>query len=101
LNKTAGQKVVARTATVHQIGSAPTQDADPLKVCVERALEAYFERLDGEPATNLYGLVLEEVERPLLETVMRHACGNQSRAAEMLGVNRGTLRKKLKQYGLL
>jgi Fis family transcriptional regulator len=75
--------------------------AEPLAVCVSRALDRYFEHLDGETPRDLYDLVLAEVEAPLLRTVMREACGNQSRAAEMLGLNRGTLRKKLKQYGLL
>lgn len=74
---------------------------EPLSVCVERAVEDYFDDLDGEQATELYKLVLDEVEEPLLRSVMRHAAGNQSRAAEMLGLSRGTLRKKLKQYGLL
>lgn len=81
------------------VEAADTQD--PLRLCVERAVEAYFADLDGEPASELYALVLSEVEAPLLATVMRHAGGNQSRAAEMLGLNRGTLRKKLKQHGLL
>ena len=74
---------------------------EPLRVCVERALDAYFARLDGETAKDLYGMVLAEMEAPLLETVMRHADGNQCQAAAMLGINRGTLRKKLKQYDLL
>jgi len=75
--------------------------AEPLSVCVERALEVYFSDLDGEPARNLYAMVLDEVEGPLLQTVLRVTDGNQSRAAEMLGLNRGTLRKKLKHHGLL
>ena len=50
--------------------------------------------------TGLYDLVLQEVERPLLETVMHFTHGNQTRAAEVLGINRSTLRKKLRQYGL-
>lgn len=74
---------------------------EPLRVCVERALEAYFARLDGETTQDLYAMVLAEIEAPLLETVMRHAEGNQCQAASMLGINRGTLRKKLKQYDLL
>lgn len=75
--------------------------SEPLSVCVERAVEAYFDDLDGEKATELYKLVLDEVEAPLLRSVMRRMDGNQSRAAEILGLSRGTLRKKLKQYGLL
>ncbi|MDZ7827323.1 MAG: DNA-binding transcriptional regulator Fis [Gammaproteobacteria bacterium] len=76
-------------------------DEEPLRLCVERALRTYFEHLDGETPTDLYALVLEEMEVPLLQIVMQQVCGNQSRAAAMLGLNRGTLRKKLKQHDLL
>ena len=72
----------------------------PLRDCVTIALEAYFSQLSGHPPTNLYRLVLEEMEQPLLEAVLKYASGNQTRTAEILGLNRGTLRKKLKQYGL-
>lgn len=67
---------------------------------VRAALERYFTDLDGHAPGNLYALLLGEVERPLLETVLAHTGGNQTRAAEILGINRGTLRKKLQQYGL-
>ncbi|MFA5529983.1 MAG: DNA-binding transcriptional regulator Fis [Thiohalomonadaceae bacterium] len=67
---------------------------------VRAALERYFADLDGHAPDNLYALLLGEVERPLLETVLAHTGGNQTRAAEVLGINRGTLRKKLQQYGL-
>lgn len=81
---------------------APGSQAEPLRVCVERAVEAYFECLNGEASpVDLYGMVLGEVEAPLLEIVMRQVQGNQSRAADILGMNRGTLRKKLKQYQLI
>ncbi len=73
----------------------------PLSGCVEAALVSYFKDLDGHtPAGDLYQMVISEVERPLLAAVMQHARGNQSLAAEILGINRGTLRKKLQQYGL-
>ncbi|MBI2779649.1 MAG: DNA-binding transcriptional regulator Fis [Gammaproteobacteria bacterium] len=73
----------------------------PLSGCVEAALVRYFKDLDGHaPAGDLYQMVISEVERPLLAAVMQHARGNQSLAAEILGINRGTLRKKLQQYGL-
>ena len=72
-----------------------------LRKCVEHALQIYFEDLDGQPTNGLYDLVLNEVEAPLLEAVMRYTRNNQSKTAEMLGLNRGTLRKKLKQYDLL
>ncbi|MCK5639506.1 MAG: DNA-binding transcriptional regulator Fis [Gammaproteobacteria bacterium] len=67
---------------------------------VRTALQKYFADLNGHPPTELYQLLLSEVERPLFETVLDHAGGNQSRSAEILGINRGTLRKKLKLYGL-
>ncbi|MDZ7751651.1 MAG: DNA-binding transcriptional regulator Fis [Gammaproteobacteria bacterium] len=74
---------------------------EPLRECVKDALERYLENLQGHPTGDLYELVMTEVEGPLLETVLRHAKGNQSRAAELLGINRGTLRKKLKRYDLM
>lgn len=72
-----------------------------LRDSVELALRNYFEHLDGQDVTNVYNMVLAEVEAPLLESVMDYVRGNQTRASEVLGLNRGTLRKKLKQYGLL
>lgn len=83
------------------VGKEGRKRAEPLADCVERAVECYFDDLDGESASDLYGLVLTQMEAPLLKIVMRRVDGNQSRAAEALGLNRGTLRKKLKQYGLL
>jgi len=72
-----------------------------LSSCVKTALEKYFHDLDGhKPAGDLYDLVIHEVERPLLEIVMKHVKSNQCRAAEMLGINRNTLRKKLKLHKL-
>ena len=68
---------------------------------VERALGQYLEQLDGEPACDLYDVVLAEVERPLLHCVMAYVDHNQSRAAALLGLNRGTLRKKLKSHGII
>jgi len=72
-----------------------------LRHCVERAMEEYFSHLDGQSCTDLYQLVLQEVEDPLLTAVMKYTRNNQSKASEMLGLNRGTLRKKLKLYDLL
>jgi Fis family transcriptional regulator len=72
----------------------------PLRAHAEAALGAYFEKLNGHRPADLYALVLREVEEPLFHAVMRHTEGNQVRAAEMLGINRGTLRRKLKSYGL-
>jgi Fis family transcriptional regulator len=72
----------------------------PLREHAESALHAYFEKLNGHRPARLYDLVLREVEEPLFRAVMTYVDGNQSRAAEILGINRGTLRKKLKEYGL-
>ncbi len=71
-----------------------------LSTHVKNSLERYFHDLNGEKTTDVYDMVISEVERPLLEIVMRHVKSNQCRAAEMLGINRNTLRKKLKQYKL-
>lgn len=68
---------------------------------VERSLQDYFKNLDGQPATDVYQMVMTEVEAPLFATVMKYTKDNQTKASELLGLNRGTLRKKLKQYSLL
>lgn len=67
---------------------------------IKTVLESYFDDLEGHQPTHLYQLVLQEIERPLLETVMQQTRGNQSKAAVVLGLNRGTLRKKLKLYDI-
>ncbi|MEM8549139.1 MAG: DNA-binding transcriptional regulator Fis [Pseudomonadota bacterium] len=72
-----------------------------LRACVSKAMEKYFRELDGQMPTDVYQLVLAQVEAPLLEQVMAYTRNNQTRAATMLGLNRGTLRKKLKQYKLI
>jgi Fis family transcriptional regulator len=78
-----------------------TEPRQTLRACVSNVLNEYFAQVDPELITGLYDMVLSEVEAPLLEAVMQKARSNQSRAAQMLGVNRGTLRKKLKQYSML
>lgn len=72
-----------------------------IRDCVERAMQNYFSHLDGHDVSDVYQMVLAEVEIPLLEVVLEYTRNNQSRAAEVLGLNRGTLRKKLKQYDML
>jgi Fis family transcriptional regulator len=71
-----------------------------LRDCVEAAVNNYFYHLDGQETSNVYDMVLAEVEVPLLEAVMKYTQENQTKASSILGVNRGTLRKKLKKYGL-
>jgi Fis family transcriptional regulator len=77
------------------------QKNQPLHDSVRQSLENYLSKLKGEIPANLYELILAEVEAPLLEAVMEYTKNNQSRAAIVLGLSRGTLRKKLKQYGML
>jgi Fis family transcriptional regulator len=68
---------------------------------VRKALKEYFHDLDGEePCCELYDMVMNCVEKPLLEMVLEHVAGNQTRASEMLGMNRNTLRKKMLQHGI-
>ena len=73
----------------------------PLRDTVRRAIHGYFDSLDGADADNLYDLVLTQIEPPLLEAVLERTGNNQSLTARILGLNRGTLRKKMKRYGLL
>lgn len=90
----------------------PTQEApeelssterrnQPLCQCVKEALAAYFSRLDGHAPGPLYDLVIAEVERPLFEVVLARTGGNLTQAAKLLGLNRTTLRARLKKYRLL
>jgi Fis family transcriptional regulator len=73
----------------------------PLRDHVEIAMRNYFSNLDGEQASNVYDMLLTEIEGPLLEVVLEYTRGNQTRASDILGINRGTLRKKLKDHGLM
>ena len=75
--------------------------AQTLRDTVHQSLTSYFKQLDGQPVTDVYQMVLSEIEAPLFESVMAYTKDNQTKASEVLGLNRGTLRKKLKQYGLL
>lgn len=80
---------------------APVEHAQTLRDSVDVAMSNYFSHLDGQQVTDVYQMVLSEVEAPLLEAVMKYTRNNQTKASVLLGLNRGTLRKKLKQYGLL
>ena len=85
--------------TLEQMADDDNQNV-PLSGTVKSMLEDYFNDLDGHPPADLYQMVLHEIEQPLLETVLHYTRGNQSKAAVLLGLNRGTLRKKLKQYDI-
>ena len=78
-----------------------TNTKGSLKSAAVYAIIQFIETLYGEETSEFYNLVLAEVEAPLLRVVMEYTANNQSRAAAMLGLNRGTLRKKLRQYNLL
>ena len=95
---------------LHQPTETQTQTEQPLSAAnstsslrenVETAMSNYFKHLDGQPVSDVYQMVMSEIEAPLLEQVMKYVRNNQTKAAQLLGLNRGTLRKKLAKYGLL
>lgn len=92
-------QAVRRTPKDKMIVAKQTE-REPLAACVREAVDTYFDHLDGHAPAKLHALVLAEVERPLFECVMRQTRGNQTRAAEVLGISRSTLRKKLAVYDL-
>lgn len=77
-----------------------THEPADISACVRAALERYFHDLEGEPVSGIYSMVMPLVEKPMIAVVMQAAGGNQTRAAEMLGINRNTLRRKLADLGL-
>jgi Fis family transcriptional regulator len=91
--KTPGRRETRTTPTASGRGV-------PLRSHAEQALDSYFASLNGHAPGHLYELVMSEVEEPLFRAVLDYAEGNQSRAADILGINRGTLRKKLRHYGI-
>ncbi|MBW8312382.1 MAG: DNA-binding transcriptional regulator Fis [Rhizobium sp.] len=80
--------------------STPPSGHTPLRDHVSRSVRRYLHDFNGCDPDDLYEVVLREIEAPLFAEVLRHCDGNQSRAAACLGINRATLRKKLKAYGL-
>ena len=108
MNDTAFSEAPATEATTQvsddlkqHFTDTPVAQAQTLRDSVAMALNNYFAHLDGQPVTDVYDMVLSEVEAPLLEAVMQYTRNNQTKASIILGLNRGTLRKKLKQYGML
>ncbi len=90
-----------RRKTVVRAPRSSAASEMPLREHAEAALDAYFQRLNGHRPSGLYQLVLREVEEPLFRAVMDYTEGNLLRAAEILGINRGTLRRKLEDYDLV
>ncbi len=89
---------------IEQANQAVATNQQPLRKTVELAVKSYFNHFnqsENQSITNLYDLVLAEIEEPVLRSVMEETRGNQSKAAILLGLSRGTLRKKLKTYDLL
>lgn len=84
-----------------QLNGGVDRGGETLEQAVLRSLDQYFADLDGAKPHALHEMVLQAVERPLLQYAMARAAGNQSAAAELLGINRNTLRKKLQDYRLL
>ncbi len=76
------------------------EEISQLSQAVKHSIRRYLYELEGTQPDNMYALVLKQIERPLFEAILEHTKGNQSRAAEILGLNRGTLRKKLQSYDL-
>ena len=81
--------------------NSPEVPARSLRESVTAAVRHYLDELDGQISTDVYQMVLAEIEAPLLEEIMAYTRNNQTKASIMLGLNRGTLRKKLKQYNLI
>jgi Fis family transcriptional regulator len=94
------QRKKTRSRSPLKPASQPAGRSVPLRSMTEQALDSYFTSLNGHAPGHLYDLVMREVEEPLFRAVLDYAAGNQSRAAEVLGINRGTLRKKLRTYGI-
>ena len=85
--------------TNNMTAQTPTEISQ-LSHAVKHSIRRYLYELDGTLPNDMYDLVLRQIERPLFEAILEHTKGNQSRAAELLGLNRGTLRKKLRSYDL-
>jgi len=83
-----------------KLNETPTQEISQLSHAVKHSIRRFLYELDGAHPDNMYELVLKQIEQPLFEAILEHTKGNQSRAADLLGLNRGTLRKKLRSYNL-
>ena len=93
--------IILKTNSQSDKSSQTKQINGSLKNSTTIALEQYFKMLNGHTPCNLYKLVIEEVELPLMKAVMDYTKQNQTQAAAILGINRSTLRKKLKAFDLI
>ncbi len=75
-------------------------EENEIAACMRRSLNRYFKDLDGEMPSEIYDMVMNAVEKPLIAYILDRVEGNQTRAADMLGINRNTLRKKMLQHGI-
>lgn len=96
-NRTGAQRVL-EVVDGGQSHGAAANSSHSLREHAEKTLRRYFADLKGHDPSDLYDMVLGEIEQPLLKTLMEYTRGNQSRAATILGLNRSTLRKKLRQH---
>ncbi len=86
--------------TIEETAHDTAEEISQLSQAVKHSIRRYLYELEGTQPNNMYALVLKQIERPLFEAILEHTKGNQSRASEVLGLNRGTLRKKLQSYDL-
>lgn len=93
--------LVSNDSNAAAVTTDSSEPAVALAMLVERSLRQYLKALGDEPPSHLYELMLHQLEKPLLTVVLEYTRGNQTRTAEILGLNRGTLRKKLKTHGLM
>jgi len=96
-----GSKEEGKEGLKKQDPRSASDDHVKLAESVKRTVSGYLDAMQGQEIEDLYELVLSEIEAPLLEGVMQATGNNQSLTAKMLGLNRGTLRKKMKKYGML
>ena len=89
------------TTKVKTAKATKSSKPKPLRESAIDSIQSFLNTLDGETCQDLYAMVIAQVEEPLLAAVMDYTRGNQSKASEMLGLNRGTLRKKLREHKLL
>ncbi len=101
IRETLANHIQTGPAKADEVLHQPGKTESDLRAAVRTAVCSYLDELDGQIGTEVYQMVLAEIEAPLLEEILIYTRNNQSKASRMLGLNRSTLRKKLKQHGLL